>query len=263
MTKDTFIVTLPPQPPLRGWNVISAHLAYRVGRGPRLLRARGAIPPGGGLMVVDDQGFDGQGPMGPFCQEVLRECLARNFSGVVLDFEGRLPPLAQLAVQLEDGLSRRGLALYVQEMYGHCTRRARVLIPSALSGGSLASRLEEAGERFGRDRLVLALQRSAEDFRLPAPTGSGLPLSRKELADRMARLRPSVFFSGELCARYFTYMSRENGAHFVLFDDGDTLRRKMEVARRLGVRTFIAPWADLEEYAEGLGLNRQGARLSP
>lgn len=258
MPKDTFIITLPPQQlrQLQGWNVTPAHLAYRIGRGPHLLRAGGTALPSGGLMVVDNKGFDGMGAAGPFCQEVIRECLSRGFTGVVLDFEGRLPPLVQMAVQLEDGLSRRGMALYVPEAYGHCTHHARVMIPSALSGGSLATRLEEAGEHFGRDRIVLALQKTAEDFCLPSPTGSGVPLDGKELGDRMAKLRPSVFYSGELCARYFTYMSRENGAHFVLFDDGDTLRRKMEVARKLGITVFMAPWAEAAEHTDQLGLQR-------
>ena len=65
------------------------------------------------------------------------------------------------------------------------------------------------------------------------------------------------FFSGELCARYFTYMSRENGAHFVLFDDGDTLRRKLDVARQLNIHTFLAPWAEVSAYAARLGIQRK------
>lgn len=72
----------------------------------------------------------------------------------------------------------------------------------------------------------------------------------------MDRLRPAVFYSSELCARYFTYMSRESGAHFVLFDDGDTLRRKMEVARKQGVTRFMVPWAEAADHADQLGLQR-------
>jgi hypothetical protein len=52
-------------------------------------------------------------------------------------------------------------------------------------------------------------------------------------------------------------MSRENGAHFVLFDDGDTLRHKTEVARRLGIRTFLAPWAEIGPYAAQTGIQRR------
>jgi len=258
MTTDTFYITLPPQhlPALQGWSATPAHLAYRMGHGPRLLRCDGSIPPKGGLMVVDDQGFDGFGPILPFCQELVRECQTRGFSGAFLDFEGRLPPLEQLAARLDELFAQRGWTLFVPEAYGLCAPKALVLIPSALSGGSLEERLREAGERFGRDRLALALQRSAEDFSLPAPTGCGRPLSQQELESLCIRLRPSVFFSHELCARYFTYMTRENGAHFVLFDDPDTLRRKVEVARSLGIHTFLAPWAEVSDCAEQLGLRR-------
>jgi len=256
MAKDTVLITVPPQQlrALQGWNVIPAHLAYRVGRGPHLFRAGTSLPLKGGVMVLDNQGFDGLGAVSPFCQELVRECLARGFSGAVLDFEGRLPPLEQIAAQLDDQFVRRGWTLYVPEAYGHCAPQARVMIPSALSGGSLSARLEEAGEHFGRDRVALSLQRVAEDFFLPSPSGSGVPLTREALEEQMARLHPAVFFSHELCARYYTYMSRETGAHFVLFDDGDTLRRKMDVARKAGITTFLAPWAEVEDCAAQLGL---------
>ena len=258
MTKDTFILLAPPGQlrQLQRWDAVPACLAYRIGRGPHLFRAEAGPVPRGGLMVVDDQGYDGLGSAAPFCQEAVRECQARGFSGAVLDFDSRLPPLEQMAARLDELFVRRGWKLYVPEAYGLCAPHAFVMIPSALSGGSLALRLEEAGERFGRDRVALALEKAAEDFFLPSPTGCGLPLTREELEERLDRLRPAVFFSNELCARYFTYMSRETGAHFVLFDDGDTLRRKMEVARRAGITTFLLPWAQMEEHAARLGLSQ-------
>ena len=258
MAQDTFIITLPPRqlPALRGWQATPAHLAYRLGPGPHLFRADNTAPKGG-LMVVDDRDFDGLGPIGPLCQEVLRECQARSFSGAILDFDSRLPPLEQISVHLDEQFARRGWALYVTERYAPCAPHARVMIPSALSGGSLRRRLEEALERFGESRVVLALEKRREDFYLPSPTGSGQPLSEQELEELMKRLSPAVFFSGDLCARYFTYMSRDNGAHFVLFDDGDTLRRKVEVARQLGVHTFLAPWAEAAPYAAQLGIVRR------
>lgn len=258
--KDTFLVPVPPQQlgQLQGLNVLPAHLAYRVGRGPHLFRSGGGVPPQGGVMVLDCSGFDGFGPPEPFCQEVVRECLARGFSGAVLDFEVRLPPLEQMAARLDDSFARRGWTLYVPEGYGACAPHARVMIPSALSGGSLSLRLEEAGERFGRRRVALALEKTAEDFFLPSPSGGGTPLTQEELTALLDRLRPSVFYSRELCARYFTYMSRETGAHFVLFDDGDTLARKVETARAAGVDVFLIPWEHARAHARELGLSRPG-----
>ena len=261
---ENFIATVPPQQlrSLQGWNVTPAHLAYRIGRGPHLFRAGNSPAPRGGLMVVDDQSFDGLGQVGLLCQEIVRECQARNFSGAVLDLESRLPPLEQLAEQLDSSFSRRGWRLYVPESYGLRTPHAQVLIPSALSGGSLERRLGEALERFGQGRITLALQMSAEDFSLPSPTGSGAPLTGEELAALRERLHPSIFFSDDLCARYFTYMDRETGAHFVLFDDGDTLRRKIDTARRAGIHSFSAPWQELAPHAEALGLRHLPAASS-
>ena len=259
---DTFLITLTPRqlPALqrwstgRGWRSIPALLAYRLGSGPHLLRADNASLPRGALMVVGDRGFDGLGQTSAVCQEILQECQSRGFSGAILDFEGRIPPLEQIAARLDGPFAQRGLALYVSERYGAAAPHAQVMIPSSLSGGSLRQRLEEARERFGRDRVVLALERVAEDFFLPSPTGSGQPLSPEQLARLMDRLEPAVFFSGELCARYLTYMSRETGAHFVLFDDADTLRCKLEVARSLSIHTFLAPWAEVADCAAGLGI---------
>ena len=256
MAKDIFLIPIPPQQlrSIQGWNAQPAHLAYRVGQGPHLFRAGGSVPLRGGVMVMDGQGYDGTGPIGPFCQEVVSECSVRGFSGAVLDFDRRLPPLEQLAGQLDRLFAQRGLQLYVPEPFGHCVAHGRVILSSALSGGSLAQRLEEAAERFGRDRIALSLERSAEDFFLPSPTGSGVPLTREQLEERLEQLRPSVFFSNELCARYFTYMSRDTGAHFVLFDDGDTMLRKVEVARQAGVSVFLAPYEDIRDCAGPLGL---------
>ena len=161
----------------------------------------------------------------------------------------------QLMIHLLGGqCRRRNWTLIVPEQYGHCSEHALVMISSALSGGSLRQRLQEAQERFGRDRVALALQRVAEDFFLPSPSGSGTPLSQDELHRRIHQLSPSIFFSQELCARYFTYMSRESGAHFVLFDDGATLRRKLEAAQSLDIRTVLAPWPEIADVTVALGL---------
>ncbi len=255
---DTFLIPVPPGQlrALQGWDVIPAYLAYRAGKGPHLFRAEGPPPPRGGLMVLGSRGLEGTGAAQPFCQEVVRECQARDFLGAVLDFELQTPLLEQIARTLDESFSRRNWQLYVPEFYGLKCPHARVAIPSALSGGSLERRLEEAQERFG-GRAVLSLQVSAEDFFLPSPTGSGLPLAREELKALMERLSPSVFFSADLCARYFTYMDRKTGAHFVLFDDGDTLRRKVETARRAGIGVFLIPWQEAEPYAGQL-LRRSG-----
>ena len=111
-------------------------------------------------------------------------------------------------------------------------------------------------EQYGRQRVTLAVERTVEDFFLPSPGGEGVVLSRETLQKELEERQPSVFFSHELCARYFTYMSRENGAHFVLFDDGVTIRKKLEVARGLGITSTIAAWEDVSDLLEQLNLRK-------
>lgn len=248
---EILILLTPPDllPQARETGLTIGHMAYRIGRGPHLFRSGVPVPLRSGLMVVDNKGFHGQGDPGVLCQEILRECGARGFRGVICDFRGQPHPLLERTLtQLDELLPKRGLTLHVPESYGHCTQTARVLISSALSGGSLTQRLEEAIDHFGGpDRITLALRRVAEDFFLPSPTGCGRPLTRQELEQRIQDRKPSIFFSKELCARYFTYMSRENGAHFVLFDDEMSLRKKLQVAQHLGIRRAVAALPEIDD----------------
>lgn len=251
MPEETrLILTAPPAAARQAssYGLPVGHMAYRVGTGANLLRANIPINLRGGLMVVDGGGFDGRGDAAVFCQQVIRECSARNFDGVILDFEGRAHPLlGQIVNRLGILLSRRGWPLYVTEEYAGFSDRSRVIIPSALSGGSLSKRLSEAAERFGADRVALGVQRSAEDFTLPSPGGSGTPLSREELARRIQSRGASVYFSDELCAHYFTYMSRPSGAHFVLFDNAGSIRKKLQIARSMGLCACILAWPEVED----------------
>ena len=98
---------------------------------------------------------------------------------------------------------------------------------------------------------MAALERVAEDFLPPARTGSGTPLSPQALQQLRERIRPSVYWSPELCARYFTYFQPGGTAHFVLFDDGETLRAKLRLAGEVGIRQCLAAWDDLRPAPAG------------
>ncbi|MCI8651268.1 MAG: hypothetical protein HFF05_02330 [Oscillospiraceae bacterium] len=228
-----------------GWGRPIAHMAYRVGAGPHLFRASGPVSPQGGLMVIDDAGFSGGGEAEGFCNEVLRECAARKFTGVVCRFLGRpAPVLSESTARLSELCRRRGMECYVTEPYG--ISGARVIISTALSGGSLQGRLEAAGEQFGMERIALWVERSAEDFLLPSPGGTGAPLTAEELLRRREEYGADIFFSRELCAHYFTYMSGEKG-HFVLFDDAGSIRKKILLASELGIQTAFLPYETTED----------------
>ena len=257
-----FLLT-PPQDwaQARTFGLPLALMAWQLDGQGRLTHA--PLPPQaqGGLMLVGaSPDLSPAADPRPGAREILAQCRSRGFAGVVLDLEQPPTPyLAQLIRLVEEGLAQRQGALFLPETYANFSRRAGLYLTSALSGGSLRRRLEEAVAQYGARRLVLCLRRAREDFYLPAAKGVGHPISQGELERLRRQLEPSVFFSHELCARYFTYMSRETGAHFVLFDDSDTLARKLQVARELEIRTVLAFWQEIADSAQALGLTRPPA----
>ena len=226
-----------------------ACMAYRVGTGPHLFRASMSAIPRGGLMGIDIEDCDGQGEPGGFCQEVFRECAARSFRGIICNFTPNTQQLPHAIVEeLGARCGRFGLSLYLTEAYGSSTDKGKVLISSALSGGSLHKRLEEALDRYGANRVALLVEPVRGDFYLPSPTGQGSSLTEEALRQLMEEQDPSTFFSSELCAHYFTYMSKQDGAHFVLFDDGGSIQKKIQLAERLGIRDVILPYGQNRDF---------------
>lgn len=227
----------------RAWGRPLAHTVYRMGDGPHLFRAKSPVVPRGGLMVIDDNGFRQGEEAEPFCNEVLRECAARRFSGVVCRFEGKpRQEVSRTLHRLGELCGRRGLSCYLPEAYG-ALGVGRVLISTAISGGTLRGRLEDAKARWGGERIALWVERVAEDFILPSPRGAGAPLTQAELRRLREEQGADSYFSAELCARYFTYMAGDVG-HFVLFDDGVSIARKLAVGEELGITTAFLPYGE-------------------
>lgn len=235
-----------------------AHVAYRVGRDGRLNRRDLLARTRGGVMVLGDQDCGPIRDPAALCRDVWRECGNRGYCGVLADFEQ--PPSPDRTVFLENlgrVLGRNGKGLFVPEDYGRQVGQATVLICTALSGGNLQQRLEECAQHFGRGRLALDLQRLRMSFPLPCPTGEGQSLDRAELDKMLAQKRQSVFYSHDLCAKYFTFTD-SGESRFVLFDDADTLRRKVSMGNDMGIGTGFLMYPETEDLLpELLGQRRQ------
>lgn len=224
-----------------------AHMAYRIGRGGHLYRIQTQAPPRGGLMALDAGAFDGNGDPAQLCREIVRECSQRGYGGVLCDLEGEpVPFLADAVRRLGQIASQRDWPLYATENCAGFTEHSRVLIPTLLSSGTLEERLRAALARYGAGRVALAVQRAAEDFTLPSAAGEGLQLTRSELAQRVKRFSPAIYFDHGLCAHHFTYMER-SVAHFVLFDDSASILRKLSLSKELGIDRVVLVFPEVED----------------
>ena len=210
--------------------------AYRLG--PRLLSAIGGAAVQGGMMLVGDSRECG--PHDVLARDIIRECLRRNYDGVVLDWYHKGPDRGTLTALLGQLCPQYGLRLFVPEQYAPYAAQATVLLNTAVSGGTLAACLEDGIRRYGAGRLALDLERLRLDFTLPHSADVRRPLTASEL--RRLREGKSVYFSEELCARYFTYRTGSEN-HYVLFDDAQTLRKKAALAENRGIREgfFMLP----------------------
>ena len=220
-----------------------ANVAYRIGPESTLLRRD--LPPEvrGGLLSVSDRDAPRITAPDRLCAAVLRECGRRSYRGVVLDFEEEPAPdrrgFARLLCQQLRSTRR---PLFVPE--GYAIPGAVVLINTAVSGGSFQQRLQEAKARYGS--IALDVERLVMDFPLPAVTGEGTAMSRERLRKLMEEEKPAVFFSPELCARYFTCL-RKGLPRFLLYDDADTIRRKLRIGASVGAAAAFVMYPEAED----------------
>ena len=93
------------------------------------------------------------------------------------------------------------------------------------------------------------MERIRMDFSLPARKGIGTTLSKWEFEALLAEKSPSIYFSPDLCAHYFTYQ-RNGETHFVLFDDAQTLKRKLRLGAEFGYSAAFFRWTEIEDIAD-------------
>jgi len=227
-----------------------AHAAYRIGSDSRLLRS--ALPPQvrGGILSLSDRSAPEIAYPERLCREIWQECFQRSFSGVLADFEqppteDRMGFLARLCTLLQHNKRR----LYLPEKF--YLKGAVPVICTALSGGNLKERLEEALDRAASGQAALDLQRLAMDFPLPCPSGDGRPLGRTELAGLMTTFSPLSFYSSDLAAKYFTY-TKNGSHHFVLYDDAHTIREKIRLGQSMGFCTAFLMYPEVEDILPAL-----------
>lgn len=122
----------------------------------------------------------------------------------------------------------KGSSLVLPEYWSMHFPDCGVLISSAISGGDLFQRFQEASSCFpGRCWLHLEPLRTV--FSLPCPTGIGADID--EIPDG------PVFYSQALCCQY-AHFSQCNQGRVVLWDTDETLEKKLQLARQAGFLGF-------------------------
>ena len=226
-------------------------MAYHIGPNSTLMRRNALLQNQGGLLAVSEQGAPLVEDPHAFCTAVLRECSRRNYDGVFLNFATPVRhDLLQFAKQLDEMLYKNRKKLYLNKEYISSCPEAFLLVDTALSGGSLSEHLQQAAKQHG-NRSALRIERLQMDFSLPARSGTGRPLAKHDFMVLLEETSPSIYFSPDLCARYFTYQ-KNHETHFVLFDDAETLKRKLRLGTELGFPAAFFVWSEIQDIAPQL-----------
>lgn len=226
-----------------------AHLSYRIGPGLQLLRARSALPPEGGFLMLSGEASCYEGNVARFCRQVCAECQARHMTGVVSNL-GSSPQCIPLVTALDRALTEAGLIFWVSEPVAAHTADAQVMVSSQLSGGSLAVRLQDALQQWGR-RVVLAVECTPWDFCLPCAAGRERPLDDAQVKQLLTTHGVRTWFSQTLCTQYFTYQT-DHQLHLVQFQTGYSVRKKMELAKQLHLSGILLSWDEVHPFVNAL-----------
>ena len=230
-----------------------AMMAYKIDQAGKLKSLPLNVNSRGGIMVVDDSGCTAGGLDKTLPDQIAKECIQRGYQGVLLDFENLKPDqvgeqLAGLAMQL---LAKK-VTVYAAAGFADCSPVIGVVVSSAVSGGSYREYLAEQCAKYGAGRIALDLERVCTDFVMPSRDGVGKNLTPEEFAQISGAQLP--FYSKELCANYFSHRGADGSAHFVLFDDGNTLKEKLNIAAELGINTAIMLYPEVLDIIDGFDL---------
>lgn len=207
-----------------------AYMSYRISSSGRLFRAN--MPSAaGGIMYIDDSGSVANN--GYLANDIVRECFARRYSGVVLDLSMEFPN--EIAVSIATACLKNKIKVFVPPHLSYCPDSI-VLISTGISAGSLNAKLYSAIEQYGSERVAMEIDCHRADYTLPAKDGNGHELTESELNSMMGRYHSPSFFSKDLCTYYFTYRTA-NKAHLVLYDNAVSIRRKLALGTTLGIST--------------------------
>jgi len=204
-------------------------------------------------MVLDTSGFKGGGPIASLIEDVVAECAQKEFIGIVIDAGTRpdTPAQQSLSKSLASAAAKHKLLYFVPEELASSGENAIIRVSTALSGGTLSRHISDAAGKYGAGRVALEAQRIVMDFTLPARSGIGKALTATELLRLKERHNATSFFSPDLAVNYFTYRDKK-GAHFVLHDDAQSIRRKLSTGISAGVKHVFLFYPQVADIYDSL-----------
>lgn len=163
--------------------------------------------------------------------DIARECRSKGFFGVAAGFNYCSPVEV---LRLSQALSRKSIRLYLMESAYVRDCGANIIVSTAVTGGNLETHLKESVKKYGLQKVSLDFERLRHLFPLPNPKGAGEFLKPEEFKLLLDNADSPPQISAELLCKYFS-VTTESVTRFVLFDDLETLKLKLQLADSLNI----------------------------
>lgn len=182
-------------------------------------------------------------------QMLLAECHRRGYVGVWFSAApADQEPTA--FVTLCANLQQKGLSVFLPQAAARSVPGSRVILPGSLSGGTLEDMLADYASRYESSRIALDLQRCRHSFSMPCQAPQGCPLTQEVLEQILHTHHCQTFFSPELCTHYCTYHPQGEAWKFLLFDDADSILRRIRRAFSFGVSCCFLSFREWQAEAK-------------
>lgn len=232
-------------------------LFYRINPALALLQSGSChqnLSPKGQIMAMDCTTALPQGSfkeIESLLRHILAQCKGQGYKGIATFFPytPHPSPLKELTTRLDEEAKKEQLLYYTTEEYAPFTHHSKIFLSTALSGGSLEERFSSLIHRYSPQRIVMDIEPMGVDFPLPSPKGTGNPRTLEEINVQIAQEKPYVFFSRELCAKYFTHHNTPHSLNFLLFDDPSTLREKINRAKQWDLYGVSLTWSQVVDFS--------------
>ena len=227
-------------------NITPAHTGFVVKRDGHLYSAHRNSGVIGGLMFITFETDTRRQFYERLAGEISFVYRKKGFTGIVVNGPSNIKVDNLLGVLYKRLTKNIYLASEINSS-SECCR----IVSSAISGGTLRELLQSQIGRYGLEKTAFAAELVRSDFELPAFSGTGKTLTLNETISLIEKYKTPSFYSSDLETNYFNYQT-DNKAHIVLYDNSESMRKKIALAASLGISVCFLSYCDTKHIIENI-----------
>ncbi len=180
---------------------------------------------------------------------IYDECRKRSYSSVFLDCKSGDIEQDSLC-ELSGSLIRRGLKVYIPEaLAGHCNGAVPVFQYNAYKD-TLKRQLDYITKQHKKPALSIPV--ICNRHTMPHEDDNCKTLSFREAMLLKSRCMAESFYSPALSANYFIFQDTDKSCGFCLFDDANSISRKIRLAKQYGIDTVFLVNKEISDFSNDI-----------